>query len=62
MSLIITAMDNKNKMTKAQAQEHARKYGWENWLGYSKRELGIKTPKRPKKKNAQGFQNSLPTG
>lgn len=34
-------------MTIEEAKNHAKKYGWSQKLGYSKRELGIKTPKDP---------------
>ena len=40
-------------MTIEQAKEICTKYGWSSKLGYSKRELGIKTPKNRCHKDAK---------
>jgi hypothetical protein len=34
-----------------EAKEHAKKHGWSSKLGYSKKELGIKTPRNPENAN-----------
>jgi hypothetical protein len=39
----------KIKLTLKEATDLARKFGWRHWLGYTKKELGVITPKAPRR-------------